>query len=55
MAFYNKNLDPVECNYDIYDKELLAIIRVLKNWQLELEATEIPIKIFTDYKNLKYF
>ena len=26
IAFYNKNLLPAECNYKIYDKELLAII-----------------------------
>ena len=27
VAFFSKNLKPVECNYKIYDKELLAIIR----------------------------
>jgi len=25
VAFYSKNMVPAECNYEIYDKELLAI------------------------------
>ena len=31
VAFYNKNLLSAKCNYEIYDKELLAIIRCLKH------------------------
>lgn len=27
VIFLLKNLNPVECNYEIYDKELLVIIR----------------------------
>ena len=27
VAFFSKNFNPFECNYEIYDKELLAIIR----------------------------
>ena len=27
VAFFSKNLNPAKCNYEIYDKELLAIIR----------------------------
>jgi hypothetical protein len=45
----------VECNYDIYDKELLAIIRALEEWRLECEGALFPISILTDYKNLEYF
>jgi RNase H-like domain found in reverse transcriptase len=55
VAFYSKNMAPAECNYEIYDKELLAIIRCLEHWRPELESTDIPIKIFTDHKNLEYF
>ena len=55
VAFYSHSLDPAERNYDIYDKELLAIIKALEYWQDELEATDEPIKIFTDHKNLEYF
>ena len=55
VAFYSKNMAPAECNYEIYDKELLAIIRCLEHWRPELESRDIPIKIFTDHKNLEYF
>ena len=55
VAFYSKNLAPAECNYEIYDKELLAIINGLETWKADLECTEIPIKIFTDHKSLEYF
>ena len=30
VAFYSKSLSPVEWNYEIYDKEMLAIIRALE-------------------------
>ncbi len=55
MTFYSKNLLLTKCNYEIYDKELLAIVRCLKKWQLDLKIISIFIKMFTNYKNLEYF
>ena len=55
MIFYNRNLLFAECNYEIYDKKFLIIVRCLKYWRFDLKTTEIFIKIFTDHKNLKYF
>jgi len=55
MIFYSKNMILAECNYEIYDKELLTIIRCLKHWRSELKCTDILIKIFIDHLNLKYF
>ncbi|QRW22878.1 Transposon Tf2-7 polyprotein [Rhizoctonia solani] len=55
VAFLSKSLSPAECNYDIYDKELLAVIRALKEWRHLLEGSEIPVKVLTDHKNLEYF
>lgn len=55
VAFYSKNMTPAECNYQIYDKELLAIIRCLEHWRPELECTDIPVKIYTDHQGLMYF
>jgi hypothetical protein len=46
---------PAECNYKIYDKKLLVIIRCLKHWKLKLKSTDILIKVFTDHRNLEYF
>lgn len=55
VAFLSKSLSPAECNYDIFDKELLAVIRALKEWRHLLEGSEIPVKVLTDHKNLEYF
>ena len=45
----------VERNYEIYDKELLAIVEALTKWrQYLLDALE-TFEIWIDYENLKYF
>ena len=36
MAYYSRKLTPPELNYNIYDKELLAIVAVLKEWRVFL-------------------
>ncbi len=55
VIFYSKNMISAECNYEIYDKELLTIIWCLKHWHLKLKCTDISIKIFINHLNLKYF
>jgi len=55
MAFYSKSMIPAECNYHIYDKKLLAIIRCFEHWRPELETIELPIQMFTDHQALKTF
>jgi hypothetical protein len=57
IAFFFKNLASIECNYEIYDKKLLAIVRCFEQWRFELLFTEsnVLIKVLTNYKNLKYF
>jgi len=37
VAFYSKSLSLVERNYEIHDKEMLAIIHALKEWRHFLE------------------
>ena len=45
----------IECNYEIYDKKLLIIIRCLKHRRFELKFTNISMKIFNNHKILKIF
>jgi len=45
VAFYSKSLSPVERNYEIHDKEMLAIIRALEEWRHFLEGARHPVKI----------
>ena len=55
IAFYSKTLNDAERNYEIYDKELLAVVRALEEWRHYLEGGEHPIEIISDHKNLLYF
>ena len=55
MAFFSCKHLPIEINHEIYDKELLAIIKSFEEWCPILEGTGLPIKIFTDHRNLQYF
>ena len=48
-------MSPAECNYDIYNKELLAIVRAFEVWRPELEGHPSPIRVKSDHKNLVYF
>jgi len=55
VAFLSKSLNEIERNYEIYDKEMLAIIRGLENWRHLLEGAQFKFEIWTDHKNLEYF
>ena len=55
VAFFSKSLSPVERNYEIHDKEMLAIIQSLLEWWHFVEGAEHQVEIWTDHKNLEYF
>lgn len=55
VAFYSRSISPAEINYNIYDKELLAIVTVFKQWKVYLEGPKYQVSILTDHKNLIYF
>ena len=55
VAYLSSRLSPTECNYDIYDKELLAITRAFEEWRAELEGAAHTIGVISDHKNLEYF
>ncbi len=50
IAFYSKNMFFAECNYKIYDKELLIIIWAFEHWWSELKLIDISIKMFIDHQ-----
>lgn len=54
VYFFKKHLHD-ECNYEIYDKELIVIIRCFEAWRPELEGFAFPIHVLSDHKNLEYF
>jgi hypothetical protein len=55
VAFFSKKHSSAECNYEIYDKELMAIVRAFEEWRPELQSVANPIKVQSDHKNLEYF
>ena len=55
VAFFSKKHSVTECNYEIYDKELLAIICCFEEWHPKLKGTLSLVKVITNYQNLEYF
>jgi len=47
-------MQPAEQNYEIYDKELLAIVKAITKWRQYLLDTIEKFEVWTDHKNLKY-
>jgi len=55
ITYYSATFTPTECNYDIYERELLAIMKALNNWRPYLGWTKHPFIILTDHANLQYW
>ncbi|KAL0180404.1 hypothetical protein M9458_025846 [Cirrhinus mrigala] len=53
-AYFSRKLSPVERNYDIGNRELLAIKLALEEWRHWLEGANHPFQVITDHKNLQY-
>jgi hypothetical protein len=52
-TFFSKKLSPAEQNYDVGDRELLAVVKALKSWRHWLEGAKHPYLIWTDHRNLE--
>ncbi|KAJ3550669.1 hypothetical protein NMY22_g303 [Coprinellus aureogranulatus] len=55
VAFRSASMQQAERNYEIYDREMLAIIEALKDWQHFLEGLPEAFEIVTDHSNLEYW
>ncbi|KAK3521377.1 hypothetical protein QTP70_004115 [Hemibagrus guttatus] len=53
-AFFSRKLIPAERNYDIGNRELLAVKLALEEWRHWLEGAKHPFTVLTDHKNLEY-
>ena len=51
----SKALNEVKQNYEVHDKEMLAIMRVLGEWRQYLQGVRQSFEIWMDHKNLEYF
>ena len=55
VAFFSQKLEPAEINYDVHDKEMLAVITSLQEFRHWLSSTLTPVSVITDHNNLSYF
>ena len=55
VACMSHSFNDAERNYDIYDRELLGIVRSLEEWRHYLEGSPHPIEVLSDHQNLTYF
>jgi RNase H-like domain found in reverse transcriptase len=55
VAYYSATFTPTEHNYNIYKRELLAIMKALSHWQPYLGWTKEPFTIMMDHANLQYW
>ena len=56
VAYRSKTMTPAECNYDVHDKEVLAIVQAIKEWKRYM-AGKLPteVNILTYHRNLLTF
>ena len=55
VAFISQSLNETEQNYEIYDKEMLAVMRAFYEWSHYLKGAKQIIEVLTDHQNLTYF
>uniref|UniRef100_A0A671X748 Gypsy retrotransposon integrase-like protein 1 n=1 Tax=Sparus aurata TaxID=8175 RepID=A0A671X748_SPAAU len=53
-AFFSRRLTPAERNYDVGNRELLAVVLALQEWRHWLEGAVHPFVVWSDHKNLSY-
>jgi hypothetical protein len=55
IAYHSRKFSPAEINYEIHDKELLAVVDSFKIWRRYLEGALLTVLVYTDHQNLEYF
>ncbi|KAI2644754.1 Transposon Tf2-6 polyprotein [Labeo rohita] len=53
-AYFSHKLSPAERNYDVGNRELLAIKLALEEWRHWLEGAKHSFMVLTDHRNLEY-
>jgi len=55
VAFHSQKFQPAEINYEIHDKELLAVVDAFKHWRRYCKGATHQVQVFSDHQNLEYF
>jgi len=55
VACQSKTMSAAECNYDIYEEALLAIVQAFQEWKRYTRGSPKLVWVLTDHKNLVTF
>lgn len=55
VAFLSKSFNQAERNYQVYDRELLGIVRALQEWRHYVQGSQFKTLVLSDHKNLTYW
>jgi RNase H-like domain found in reverse transcriptase len=55
VAYHSETLNEAERGYDIFDWELMAVVKGLENWRHLLLGAQHEVLVFTDHANLQHW
>jgi hypothetical protein len=55
VGFHSCKFSPIEINYKIHDKKILAIVDAFEEWRHLLERAQHEITVYSDHKNVQIF
>jgi hypothetical protein len=55
VAFHRWKFQPAEINYNVHNKQMMAIMAAFNEWKHLLESTGDQVVVYSDHKNLEYF
>jgi hypothetical protein len=55
VAFFSKTMNDTQRNYDVYNRELLALVEMFRHWRHYLHSVAHKVKVHTDHANLLYW
>jgi len=55
VAFHSRKFQQAEINYEIHDKELLAVVDAFKEWRWYCEGATHQVQVYSDHQTLEYF
>ena len=55
VAFFSKSMNEAQRIYDIYNKELLGFLEMLRHWCANLYQAQHKVQVYTDHANLLFW
>jgi hypothetical protein len=55
VAFFSKTMNEAQRNYDVYNRELLALLEMFRHWRQYLHQAAHQVLVHTDHANLLFW